>query len=464
MRMTLLFLFLAVLTTAPTAVSAQDLRPGTIADTVVCRGDARQSYALYLPSTYSRGKKWPILYAFDPAARGRVPVERFRHAAERFGFIVVGSNNSRNGPMGPVQEALDAMLADTRVRFPLDPRRTYFAGFSGGARIAVLVGTVMKPEVAGVIGFGAGLHEAVKPAASLPFAYFAAIGTDDFNYPEMRELDRARAGSATAHRLEVFEGRHDWPPEPVCAHALEFMELQAMKSGTRALDAALVGDMFAQASAEATAAERAGQSYQAFSRYAAMSEDFAGLHDIGQCTQKARQLERTPAVRQALRDLDDSVDMQQRLTVKVVKLSNAATSDEENGVSAYQDLIGALSDVKKQADKPRPSAARMAARRVLGWLWMELNQATDRDLARGDYRRAVVRLRVMAEMRPENSAVEYDLASAYARMGDRKRAVEALQRAVSKGFSDAAKLENDPDLAPLRGESRFQAIVSAMKK
>ena len=52
---------------------------------------------LYLPPGYSESKRWPIVYAFDPGARGNVPVERYQAAAAKYGYIVAGSNNSRNG-------------------------------------------------------------------------------------------------------------------------------------------------------------------------------------------------------------------------------------------------------------------------------------------------------------------------------------------------------------------------------
>src|SRR6267143_2302869 len=70
---------------------------GEIVESVACKSDLQQSYALYLPSQYTPDKKWPMLYAFDPGARGKLPVSLFKDAAEKFGFIVVGSNNSKNG-------------------------------------------------------------------------------------------------------------------------------------------------------------------------------------------------------------------------------------------------------------------------------------------------------------------------------------------------------------------------------
>src|SRR5215471_5562230 len=81
---------------------------GQIVAKVSCTQAPAQSYALYLPANYDAARRWPILYAFDPGARGKAPVERYREAAERFGWIIAGSDNSRNGNL---QASLDAWNA-----------------------------------------------------------------------------------------------------------------------------------------------------------------------------------------------------------------------------------------------------------------------------------------------------------------------------------------------------------------
>ena len=102
-----------VLSLLPAAMACppRNCRAARSIDKVVCAGDQAQSYALYVPAGYSADREWPVLFAFDPGARGRVPVERFREAAERYGFIVAGSNNSRNGPM---TVSIDADERDAR--------------------------------------------------------------------------------------------------------------------------------------------------------------------------------------------------------------------------------------------------------------------------------------------------------------------------------------------------------------
>src|SRR4026209_1637464 len=57
---------------------AQELPRGEIVDIVKCAADSTQSYALYIPSTYSPDRTWSLLIAFHPGARGRAMVETYR--------------------------------------------------------------------------------------------------------------------------------------------------------------------------------------------------------------------------------------------------------------------------------------------------------------------------------------------------------------------------------------------------
>jgi hypothetical protein len=82
---------------APAAMTAPAAMPrGKVQPDVKVLADASYSYALYLPANYSPQKRWPVLLAFDPSGEGGYPVGLFAPAAEKYGFIVVGSNNSRN--------------------------------------------------------------------------------------------------------------------------------------------------------------------------------------------------------------------------------------------------------------------------------------------------------------------------------------------------------------------------------
>src|SRR4051812_26516327 len=74
---------------------AAELPKGRLLEKVACAADATQTYALYIPTSFDPARRWPVVFCFDPGARGRTPVERFTAAAEKYGYLVIGSNNSR---------------------------------------------------------------------------------------------------------------------------------------------------------------------------------------------------------------------------------------------------------------------------------------------------------------------------------------------------------------------------------
>jgi dienelactone hydrolase len=203
---------------ALSALTGADLPRGRVVDPVIAAGNPAQSYALYLPSSYTPGHAWPILYCLDPGARGRLPVERFAQAAEKAGFIVAGSNNCRNGPAEPEQEAIFWLATDTQTRLAIDTARLYMAGMSGGARVAL--GLAQNGSVAGVIACAAGFGNRLPK--QVPFRLYATAGVDDFNYDELYENSLELARRGIAHRFVEFDGGHDWLPEPLAAEALDF--------------------------------------------------------------------------------------------------------------------------------------------------------------------------------------------------------------------------------------------------
>ena len=280
---------------------------------MTCAGDPDQTYALYLPSNYSPEKKWPVLYAFDPGARGKIPAERFREPAEKYGWIIVASNNSRNGAMQPSIDAWNAMVKDTHARFAIDDGRVYVAGMSGAARLAIYLASRCSDCAAGVIACSAGFPEGVKPSPAWHFALFSTAGVDDFNFAEVKGTEEPLSKAGIAHRTEVFAGRHEWPPSSVTMEAVEWMELQAMKTGKRPRDANLIESIWQRKLQQASALEDAKQIYDAYRIYLALDDTCKGLRDVAPAEQKISQLRDSPNVRNAIRDEQQQIRKQREM-------------------------------------------------------------------------------------------------------------------------------------------------------
>jgi dienelactone hydrolase len=336
---------------ATAASRAADLPTGQIVDSLECALDHAQHYALYLPSNYTPSRQWSVILAFDGGARGRVPVERYQQAAEKYGYIVAGSLNSRNGPWEVSMKAAQAMTADVKARLSIDPKRVYTAGMSGGARVAMKIAIESK-QIAGVFASSAGFPDQFMPR--LPFPVFGSAGTDDFNHLEMYQLDRRMS---SAHRVLYFEGGHTWLPADLAMQAVEWMELQAMKSGLRPRDTALL-DMWFAARVERIDAlkDNAGTLHTLIHLIA----DFEGLEDVGKFAERAARLLKQQDVRDALREEPKSEERELQVQGELFELRDR-WSNGESFAKLKERVTGLLAQSKAADD----SEDRRIARRVL---------------------------------------------------------------------------------------------------
>ena len=340
----------------PARLSAQDLPRGVLIEDLKCLKDATQSYALYLPSTYSADRQWSLLVGFHPGARGRAIVEKYQAAAEQYGYIVAASNTSRNGPWSVSYAAVRAMLPDLESRFSLNPKRIYLTGHSGGARVAMQV-ALGTSNIAGVIASSGGYPDS-QPRTRVNFAVFGTAGTEDFNYIEMRMLDRKLA---SPHRLAVFSGGHTLPPDDVALEAIEWMELQAMKSGARTRDDALIDRLLKKR--QQLIAE-SGSGAQTVHLLEALVADFTGLRDVSGESNRAWDLSRQQDVKKAL-DHERAADDAEMRVVREFADLEASLADEGRRTASLMALRNRLSNLAQQAADPVDSAERSQARRTL---------------------------------------------------------------------------------------------------
>src|SRR5258708_26028934 len=144
------YLFVLVMSLALLASGQEPpMSPGVVHGSVPVVADASNSYALYLPSNYSAARRWPLLLVFDPFARGEVSVKLFHEAAEKYGFMVVGSNNSRN--FADPSNAIRLLWTDVKEHYAIDPKRIYTACLSGGAPVASSIALACKHSITGML-------------------------------------------------------------------------------------------------------------------------------------------------------------------------------------------------------------------------------------------------------------------------------------------------------------------------
>jgi len=446
-----------VLCSAGVAQETKPFLPGTLIPSVVCTATPQQTYALYLPSTYSPNKRWPIIYAFDPGARGQVAVEAIRAAAEKTGYIVVASNNSRNGAEAVSREAAKAMWYDTEQRFSIDEPRRYLTGMSGGARMAAELAISCHGCVAGVISNAAGFPRGRSPSSALQFRYFAAYGNADFNFLEFVDLRRELEQSGMQYRIRVFDGQHGWAPPDVWEAALNWMNLQAMRAGFMNRDPVRIKDLYDAALERAAQLLAQQDVLEAFREYGFAVRDFSGLTDVAGAEKKAMELANDKRLKNAGKQELSTADNQRRL---MAEPSQQIQELAEGGLTA-EDLLALRANFATMRTSQATTDARgLATRRALGGLIIQAFESGQFAMDKKKYDVAL-RLFDLVVVGSENPGWgHYHRARAYAALTDKKHMLAELMLASKAGFRDATTLAT-PEFEPFKPDPEFQVLLRA---
>lgn len=437
------------------------LTPGKVLPRIQCAAQPEQSYAIYLPSSYFPDHRWPLVISSDPGARGNVPLELQKDAAERFGYVLVASNNSRNGPWKPRLEATEVMLKDVQARVSVDNRRVYFAGFSGGARASVEFAVLCKCAT-GVLLSGAGFPGGVVPAAGSALPVFSAVGTFDFNYGEVVQLQDALAKAGYPHWLRIFEGSHEWATPPVMEEAFAWFRVQAMKAQREPRDQAFIDEWFSKAQARASSFEQSGDLLNAWREYLQIADTYDSLVDVRAIRAKADALGKGKHVRDAAKCERNEILEQASLTASIaaaITSPNAAEPSERDNTPSPNGDIAHLRDLS--LNEKRPEKARIYKRAILEVFVMAV-EAGQNFLETKDYSRAVDALEAATQARPESEYAWRDLAVANADAGKTKQALSALERAraVSSDVPSFQEwLKSEPGFDRLRSSAQFQTLL-----
>ena len=254
------------------------------------------------------------------------------------------------------------MSGDVIARFHVDAKRMYTAGMSGGARVAMSIALSTRSGSPASSRRARAIRTASR-ASRCRFPVFATAGTEDFNHLEMRQLD---AALNTPHHLAIFEGRHVWLSSALAIEAVEWMEVQAMKSGIKPRDDKELDQLFAKRTAAAAAAT---DDKDAFLALQSIVSDFDGLKDVTALAARVTALGKDKSVREALKKDRDEDEREMRMLDEVRSAEDRLdTNDPATRAETLQGLRRRWKNLSEQAKAPEDSLDRRLARRVLSSL------------------------------------------------------------------------------------------------
>jgi predicted esterase len=450
-------------TTPSDPASRAPIEKGRILPQVVCERNPQQSYALYVPSSYSPARAWPIVYFFDPAARGSMPLEHAKEAAEQFGFILASSNNSRNGPYKPQLEAADAMVVDTQLRLSIDVHRVYFAGFSGGARVAALLALQCKCA-AGVLLSGAGFPVGASPSRENSFAVFSAVGNTDFNYPDLISLQEKLSQAGSPHWMRIFDGPHEWAPAQVFEEALAWFRLSAMKSNREPRNDVFVRTHFLKSTAYGESLEKDGNALAAWREYSQVAAAYDSLADIETLRAKADLLGKEKTVHDSLKKERSDFEEQQRLTANIQVALSAKRPTDPDAANSANDAEEKTRHLRSLTEQEKYVERKIVLQRALSGVLVGCMEAGFDLLEQKDYSRAVRAFSCAAQADPSSQWAWSNLAVANALGTHRKETLLALRHAYelsSNKTSFATWLNSEKAFDSLRDAADFKSLLES---
>ncbi len=436
-------------------VVKENFPKGEIIEKVICKIDASQSYALYLPSTYSIDKTYPVMYAFDAHGTGKLPVSMYKDLAEQFGYILVGSNNSKNGTAWEESAVIaEKLLADAQNRLSINTERIYLLGFSGGARVANGL-TIMNGAIAGVICVGASTPASnfVNPRNN--YTWLGIAGEEDFNSTEMKKYDKVElAGHNIKHALITFEGKHEWCKKEVMDEAFWWLELCEMRRNIKSKNDSLINKRVNPIIKQIETYMKKKQEFEAFNLCKKTINFYDGLTDLNYCLTTYKTLQTSKAVDKALREEEITWANEEKL--KEFYMKGFQSGDLEK----WKKEIAALNQKIKNGNN---KSEMQMNKRVLGYLSLVAYMQASGALKQNQLPAADYFCKIYVLVDPTNSEAQYLTADVNAKQGNETEALVALNKAVINGFNDLPRMQNDTAFKAMQTSPDFIALMKKIK-
>lgn len=279
---------------------------GKIIDSIPVKNSQNETFSLYLPTTFNPKVNSAIIFIFDPSGTGINGITAFKESAEIFDYILVCSNDSKNGPYQKNFDVTNRLFNHIFSEFNIDANRIYTAGFSGGSRLACTI-AVLTGAIQGVIGCGAGFGYDLdkKPTFENRFSYVGLVGDEDMNFQEMHNVKDWLDSVNLKNALFTFNGDHSWPNATQIERALSWLELQAFERGIKPTNDDFIHTLYLKDFEIASTYEKEGQFYLAVNELNRIEKSYSHFFNVDSIKQKQSNLKTSEPFKKELNFVKD---------------------------------------------------------------------------------------------------------------------------------------------------------------
>lgn len=413
---------------------------------ITCDEDSSISYSIYLPDEYHSKERYPVIFFFDSQARGGLPLEIFKEAAEYRNFIIAGSNNVRNGA-DSIEYIITMFLNDVIKKYSINQERIYFSGFSGGARIANILATTIK-NIKGIISCSAGFSKNIPK--QLPSLLKIMVGgSQDFNYLELLNNHFTLKKAAIEHQLLIFKGKHEWPNKGTAMDIICILEFDNMYYDELSLDRDLIEWWTQKVNYQIDSLEKSDNLVEAAQKYEMQINALKNIESIEHLQEKLANLKEQKAYNEQYKEYISFLKMENDLRQEYAKAFHTKKADWwQIEISELKERIANETNVRR----------KNMAQRLLSYLGILAYSFSNNSLANSDMVNLNRLLAIYEIVAPENPDQRYFSACLQHIKGNDEQAIKLIKAAIDLQIDDVNKIKNSPYLTKLSQKKEFQEL------
>jgi len=434
---------------------------GQIIDSIKVKREPNQTYQLYIPNNFTDDMNWPVVFIFDPGARGTIGIKPFITSAEAYGYILICSNNSRNNPFTINYKIADFVFSDAIKRLPIDTSMIYLAGFSGGSRLSSSIASNNK-IIKGIVACGAGLppKNFFNTMTDLSFSFAGIVGDRDMNYLEMINNKEYLKKLKLSNTLFIYEGDHSWPPDSIVLRAFDWLEIENLrKNNSKNIN--LVKLLYNKDYSIALKNEISNKLTEAYSEYMHMLNVYSYLIEIDSIAKKISELEKNKSYKKQYKNKLRFESNEEELIKSYFERLAVDAYTKADTIYDYWKIEG--EKIQRTIKSKNIEASKMAERIQSNiWLWCYesgLNFKKNNDI---DYFVFTNRLWVL--FKPSDIYPNFQLAKYYATIGKIRKSLKYLEHSVQNGLNDKTFIKDTDEFKILENNNRFKKILSSINE
>jgi len=424
--------------------------------------NSNETFALYLPESFNENEETAIVFIFEPVARGKVGIMPFIEASEKYNYILVCSNNSRNGPFNTNLQIFTRLSNVMFTTFKIKEDEVYTAGFSGGARFATAL-AVLNDGIRGVVGCGAGFpsNRLNFLTMSHTFNYVGLVGNRDMNYQEVLEFGDFLTSYKVGNEIITSQDNHKWPSSKDVLRAFNWLELQAYKDNIKNIDESVIHSTFTNTYTLGTELEKVKAFELAVWEYERALRNFSKYYKTDSVFNKVKSLKYLKEYKKVLRvnakikTLEDKIRNEFGIRFYEKMKSSKPILDEiwwkkriEKNIMTYF----SAADIKYQymAERLEYAVFAMAIEESYGFS------------ANSELQKRIYCHELITVLRPERPFPFVRLAMDYAIRNDKDKVIELLKTAVAKGFSNKDFIVNNNEFSKYKDDADFKSFLESL--